>query len=75
MCFFLQVPRLTQELTSQHATECLVKTSSLENLTVTKLIAKDDILVRIYLLCNDKKETNKRKIYSYENWIPRLTNC
>lgn len=48
---FLQVPRLTNELTSQHVTECLVETSSLENVTVTKLIDKDDILVCIYLVC------------------------
>lgn len=48
---FLQVPWLTKELTSQHVTECLVETSSLENVTVTKLIDKDDILVCIYLVC------------------------
>lgn len=48
---FLQVPWLTNELTSQHVSECLVETSSLENVTVTKLIDKDDILVCIYLVC------------------------
>lgn len=49
--FFLQGSWLTNELTSQHVTECLVETSSLENVTVTKLIDKDDILVCMYLVC------------------------